>query len=413
MAVAGLQATLRGNADVSRQRSEALRIAQETVENLRSFSEVETNALLFDYTDIVDSGGPVAYSSSGTAYAGALNTSFRRTITVPASPVLSSRLKTFTVKVEWEDRSGATQLVSMNGAIAGAAPELGGLTAMPTTGNPLLPVNGRNASIPPGAVNMTGSSAGSSAFVPPQQTGSDTYAWKFDNRTGLVTSVCTVIAGSTSADAALSGLASGCTTLTAAQLITGYVRFAAPSPDAAQAEKPTGTGVGPVGVLNLDAVMTLTVPSSTPPAWAGCYDDAKELAGSPSDPNSPATPGYTVTYYCLFAANSTRAFTGRLRLKAMPVASVSTWTISGGSTSTEYEVCRYTTLPGDTGTTSQNSQHPLVYTKTDSSPLSTLVNQNFLVIRSVDTCPTDTRGTFVNASTRLHQNGVSPTDNPP
>jgi hypothetical protein len=163
--------------------------------------------------------------------------------------------------------------------------------------------------------------------------------------------------------------------------------------------------------LNLDADMALTVPSSTPPAWAGCYDDAQNVAGSASDANSPATAGYTVTYYCIFAASGVRSFTGRLRIKPRVDYAGNAWTIGTGTS--EYKVCRYTTLPDDAGTNSQNGQHPLVYTKTDSLPLLTLVNQNFLIIRSTDTCPTDTRGTFVNASTRLHQDGTVSYPNPP
>ena len=52
LGVVGMQATLRYNADVSKQRSEAVRLAQEEVERWRSFSVLAPTAGQLAYQDI-------------------------------------------------------------------------------------------------------------------------------------------------------------------------------------------------------------------------------------------------------------------------------------------------------------------------------------------------------------------------
>ena len=52
MAIVGLQSTLRLNSDVAKQRSEAVRIAEEAIEDWRAFSAMPTTAGLKAYDDI-------------------------------------------------------------------------------------------------------------------------------------------------------------------------------------------------------------------------------------------------------------------------------------------------------------------------------------------------------------------------
>ena len=58
LAVVGLQVTLRTNGDVSKQRAEAVRIAQQSIEDWRGISGIEANAdpAMVDYTDLVNDG---------------------------------------------------------------------------------------------------------------------------------------------------------------------------------------------------------------------------------------------------------------------------------------------------------------------------------------------------------------------
>ena len=68
MALLGLQSTLRGNADVARQRAEAVRIAQESIEDWRAFGAIETAVGIVDYAEIV-SDGPVDIAGVNASYA--------------------------------------------------------------------------------------------------------------------------------------------------------------------------------------------------------------------------------------------------------------------------------------------------------------------------------------------------------
>ena len=52
MAIVGLQTTLRQNSDIAKQRSEAVRIAEEAIEQWRAFSAIETTAGHKAYDDI-------------------------------------------------------------------------------------------------------------------------------------------------------------------------------------------------------------------------------------------------------------------------------------------------------------------------------------------------------------------------
>jgi hypothetical protein len=83
-----------------------------------------------------------------------------------------------------------------------------------------------------------------------------------------------------------------------------------------------------------------------------------------------------------------------------------TWFISddsSGSVAANYRVCRYTSASNDAQTI-PNEDHPRNYSGVSGN----LTNQNFVVIRSVKHCPTDTTanpetGDLVNTNTLQHQ----------
>ena len=55
LAVVGVQATLRLNADIAKQRSEATRLAQEAMEDQRAFRPIDATAGQFAFADIATS----------------------------------------------------------------------------------------------------------------------------------------------------------------------------------------------------------------------------------------------------------------------------------------------------------------------------------------------------------------------
>lgn len=368
LAVVGLQATLRANGDLSRQRAEAVRIAQESLEDWRRFVAIETDVAQRDYQEIA-TDGPTTRTG--------VNADFQVTRTVPA-PAVSPRLKTVRVSVAWTDRTGETQSVELSSTIAGTAPELAGSLTLPPHGTPARQPLGRHRGIPVSARDLGN---GTSVFMPPQAT-AGTVAWVFNNTTGVLTGVCSVAPGSTTNSLTLADVAA-CSNNTQAQLLRGYVRFAATAtaPSAAEAESPLGAP------RDLDITLTLTSTLVHPSAPV-CFDDASGVAAA-------GIPGSAVSYFCAIYSNAAGKWSGRSRI--VPIG----WVI--GTATGQFKVCRYT--PSTTDTAARNADHPLDYTESGSSAYASLNDQNFLVISAAHTCPTDTPGDAVNSNTRLHQDG--------
>jgi Tfp pilus assembly protein PilV len=390
LGVVGMQAALRTGADQSKQRSEAVRLAQEAMETLRSFGQTATAPAGELTYALIDSQAASAVTSSTTAgYTG--NATFNRSVTVidhAASTAASSpRMKTVTVDVTWADRdsTGLTDRnVTLRSVIAEISPQLGGSLALPTNRSAPQRPGGRHPSIPRSA---TPGAAGESNFNPPGTTG---VTFVFDNSTGLIKN-CTPAAicpgGKTS-------------------LLSGYIRFATGvPPTGADAEippdptVPSVLGGGQLGVtlgFRLPPTTTdYTVDSVTAPI--GCY----VYQG----------PNY-LEYFCavpltLPAVVSNGTWSGTLDL-ILPTGALAVDAVPGTPsdvTPSRYRVCRYTPEPTNDAPPGGNDAHPLLYTGVAVS----LTNQNFLVISAGDGtlafgCPTDNTATpLVDGDTKLHQ----------
>ena len=165
LSIIGVQSTLRFNSDVAKQRSEAVRLAQRTIEDARSFTLIEAVAGS-DYTDIVSSiGGISAYASSET------NTNYTIDTAVIASgdtpDAETPRGKRLRVTVNWADRSSQNQSVQMDTVIAKVMPELGGTLALAANvgmnGVTQRGPSGHNVAIPLGVTDLGN---GTSSFTP-------------------------------------------------------------------------------------------------------------------------------------------------------------------------------------------------------------------------------------------------------
>ena len=387
LAVVGVQATLRSNADVSKQRSEATRLAQQGMERSRGFAQLTANSAnaVVEYEEIISVDEPLLAG---------FNASYMVSRQVPvASPY--PHMKTVTSKVKWFDRAGVEQTVQLNSAIAKIAPELAASMALPQQSGVMLQPVGRNASIPLDAKNL---GSGISVFMPPQAAAGNV-AWVFNNFSGLITGVCNLAAGSTTAGVVAADVAS-CSTNTTAQLVSGFVSFAstAVQPTPTEAESPSRF------MLNLDVVLQLTSPGHPAPG-AVCFDDSSNDA-------AVAATRQVVAYFCAVTSNINYTWSGRTRIKPLGFGVGAPWVIAAGGAA-DFKVCRYTPLTVDVGV--KNSDHPLDYTAAGSKPKAALSNQNFLVVSAAHFCPTDVAapGDFINSNTRLHQDGSAAFNNPP
>ena len=119
VAIARVQGHLRLDADAARQRSEAVRLAQEDMETLRGFATIDATA----------AAGPRAFdaiaSASRTVDTGTAYLIARQITATGALPAKSA-----SITVSWTDRSGSVQQVVLHSIIAGTDPALSGALAL-------------------------------------------------------------------------------------------------------------------------------------------------------------------------------------------------------------------------------------------------------------------------------------------
>ncbi len=394
LAVVGVQATLRLNSDVAKQRSEGVRIAQEAIERWRGFSQLVT-----DPAGLRSAYGDIDTQAAATVTGYTTNTSY--TLERSVVDVVGQNHKSLRVTVRWADRNGNAQSVHLDSHVARVDPALSatvlnGRAFGATQATPL----GRHAGIPTEAKDMGG---GVSAFMPPVAGGGGTVAWVFNNASGLIVGVCTVAAGTTTSALSAADIA-GCKDNTVAHLLSGHVRFSTGStqPTAIDSEQPTSKA------LNLDMLVAIT-----DGRVASCFDDA------PTTQVSAATRTF-VSYYCAIPANATRSWAGYATILPQAFSDVigSEWVIPAKSlpvgTTVTHRLCRYTPATSDTQIV-PNWQHPYLYrieyadaARKQPLPMPPLVNQNFLVVLNANACPPDVpadpaKADFVNSNTLEHK----------
>lgn len=379
LGVAAMQASLRQNADLGRQRSEAVRLAQESIESLRAYSVLNSAVGRTAYADSI---APLA---AETLVRANLNATFTRTVFI--APDAVQNRKTIDVTVSWTDRANEAHQIRLTTIIHRVPPELSAALVVPGFGTAAQQASGRHSTIPLGALpNPDGTT---STFTPPQPSSPNPISWVFNNATGVITQRCV----GTSCDSTVYG-----------RLLSGYVLFSlgGTQPTAGQAESPASPSL-PVNV----SIVNRTLPVPLSGATVECF--AETLPASPPTPDLRA-------YYCLIQvlAGDNNQWSARSELTGLPLA-----TSIADPGASNYRVCRYTRYRNNnavgTGTPPSviaNVDHPFNYSQVDRN----LVNQNFLVIRAGDgvnafDCPDDVVPTppelnLINSGTWHHQPAI-------
>lgn len=338
------QSNSRLNSDVARQRTEALKLAQNDIEQLRS-----ANAA----ADIQSANLTLAPDAS--------NATFQVAREITASAASS---KTVQVTVSWTDRSGAAQQVVISSLISIQPPALTGALAVAHRSADTLPLNGRSADIPALAHDL----GDGRSVLKLDSTQTDVYV--FDNRSGRVTSTCGGVQRHTRH--IVVGDLTSCTTM-AAVLLSGQVRFSLTAPP--DAAKPVDAP------LALSMSLTLTGGPYARPAACGAesmktvsyFEDGQQRRAAvplAATPTSWAVSSWVelgerfTAYHCVVVGKGTPArWSGSLSVAPRG------WTL--GNTASDFKVCRYT------------AQTPEAYVNVSTS----LAEQNFLVIRGDQLCP--------------------------
>ena len=362
MAVVGMQATLRTNGDLARQRAEAVRIAQDAIEEWRGFTTLVSTTGRTAYADIVTQADATITPPNGNA-----TYTLRRTVSAAtsASGTVAPARRQLTVDVEWADRRGQTQSVRLVTTIAGVEPELSASLVLGSAPEQALQPRGRHRAIPPSAVPF---GIGRSAYMPPGQTSTTRVAWVFNNTTGVL-QFCETTATSTAGITLGTIAISGNTQCTGgnALLVSGTVRFATtgnPANSTTSMADPTGPGFN-----NFDLIIEQTA-GANPNTEIDCY--LQPLVDQ------------QVLYECAVPITAdVPRWSGYFRFDDFDIASD-----LSEDDNDEYKICRY--HAGD------------AYTNITSA----LLNQNFVIIKAGDgsgtayTCPTDTS---FNPRTWAHQ----------
>jgi type IV pilus modification protein PilV len=468
LAIAGFQTSLSLNSDIAKQRSEATRIAQRRIDMMRAFSQ---KAAASSPAGLNDSAGRTytqnVVSSTESA---ATNTTFNVTTTVAQGS--NDSFRWLNVQVTWLDRSGQSQNVVLQSVISDGAPtDVGSIGVRRNSSGTLRPKN-RNINVPYPAVTLAGGDRsafvpppGNIAFVfdnmsgdvkqrcvPPQPvpiqslelvgttvtvlasghgfaagdpviiagTGVAAYSGTFTVVTSVagasftysmnspLPSVLTSLGGTATrqvtaltegVDIATTGLV--CSDVDG-YLLSGFVRFKT-------------TGASPTAIttpIRLDSASTGNAPSSYE-----CYAQRQLTVRSNSDgqerniPEGSTVPtGFSdsnaprfIAYTCVIVPvdHDSNASTRKIWSAEALLVPDASWSL--GTASTTYRVCRFSSDYNRNSTLS-NHEHPRYYRHISAS----VDNQNFLVIKGNDGCPTDVASTpltgdFVDANTVGHQ----------
>lgn len=329
LTLAGVSLKLSHSEDVARQRGEAARLAQQKVEELRSFTQIDSAPGVVAWADMANTSDTI---TGGADYHA--NTSFTRSWQV--LDTVNDPWRRVLVSISWADRVGgdaAPNTLSFATVISKTDPFDSGALGFPLPGNTTLkrPKN-RNLNIPVPAVDLGG---GKSVV---QLTSN--FAVVFSNDSGYVVLTCPFIVN-TSADLA------NCTS-TNAYIIAGYISL-------------SSTSTFPAGLLVSTAQLTNTT-------GVTC-----SLSGAVDQNTGAALTGYKY-YLCVVSVPAAgEAWSGTLRLGGTG--------LNAGATN--YLVCRFQYPVASGVNTNQRNVQPYA------NVAESLDNQNY-VLTTTGSCPTIT-----------------------
>ncbi len=418
LGVAGIsvmQPMLSASSDAARLRAEATRLAQQKLDQFRSFQQVQasTNPAVITYH------GTIVSSSAEEPVSLLSNTTFYRSWVVTPRPAAENdAYKLVTVTVRWTGRDGVAERVRLSTTIARADPaDLGTLAVGPGAANVRQP-RGRHIDIPFDAVTV----GDLSKYTP---FGVNSPEFWFNNKTGMVSKVC---------------VGASCQEFTTAYGLSGYVRFC-PETGGCDPVNPAGKAKRSLLATTAStAPLSLDSSNGLPPAFHVCYSGRQVVLNNGTvvpdvDQVDTDIQARLIGYFCVvqptaMAGKSSPPWSGRLTLNAEPASG---WVISAtaAGAAQPYKVCRYSAdyertatlqaacvgknLDADEGQACRmtNNEHPLWYRGVTAS----LLNQNYLVVKAANACPTmgaanplGNPATYVNASTVTHQTNGGTTD---
>lgn len=272
LALAGFQLSLSTASENAKQRAEAVRLAQQKIDELRSFEVVATDLMKLDFQSDIVAGGPETFNRSSADAYNTANEYRRQWWVTKADGTAADPLelqKYLRVQVSWTDRNNQTQSVTLRSVIGQSEPAvLGTLAVGPGTQTARTPRN-RSVDIPYPAKALAGNK---SAFRP----AGASVDYVFDNTTGDVLGYCSQ---SLSAGATVSfegTVTSGCTARKA-YLLSGYIRFLGGLPSGNENQVDDGISNPTDTTRDLTASILFTSPMPTGHPPASCFAERQKI----------------------------------------------------------------------------------------------------------------------------------------
>lgn len=318
-----LQSSLRYSADAAHQRSEAVRLAQQAMEQLRATAAEPAGAA--PPTDLQTDGSSARY-----------------TVQPALTPEGLGPLNRASVRVQWQDRSGSAQSIVLETGLDNTPARHSALLSLPSQDLSVAPVR----QLPWGATQLNDGSG----LLP--RAGRPGEAWRFRPLTGQVSFACSgvTLPGDRLPKASDLGR---CEALQGT-LLSGFIRFSlGASPDASNANDEP---------LPLQVALQLDNPSIQPEC------DIRRV--------NPAQGDRFIAYVCRVPLSAEQTgWSGRLTLQPEG------WAV--GHDAGARKVCRYSQDLDGSGRIDRNVEHPDRYRDVNGP----LVLQNYLVIRGDLACP--------------------------
>jgi prepilin-type N-terminal cleavage/methylation domain-containing protein len=343
LAIAGVGIKLSQSEDIARQRGEAARLAQEKIEDLRSFTQITAAAGTKSWNGLASSTDNITNGTllDGEAYR--TNTTFERSWTLLDSA--TDAWRRVRVTVAWADSMTGTadkQTLSYTTVISKTNPADVGSLAFPLPGNTTLkrPKN-RSLNIPVPAVDL---GDGTSAIT--VEKAAVKYSVIFSNETGYVVRLCTIEVSTASQVNDIT-----CPKVNA-YVVAGYISLSGFS------TFPTGLAINTASLTGVDQSPTKTI-CEVKQAW--------------NQNTNSAIANYKYYLCVLTVPSQDGTYSGMVRLAA-PVLNVGT---------TGYTVCRFQFPAG--GDANDNMRNVQPYQDVADS----LDNQNYVITNANSgNCPT-------------------------
>ena len=355
-------------ADVARERSEAVRLAEQAIEELRTFATLDGPPGAPTYAAIATGSAVVAAGSAGG------RNDYRIERVVDAAAFAGA--KAARIAVRWSDRSGTPRSVVVDAFIAAVDPSYSGSLMLDAGAIPAAPrgAHDRRPGLPLTAKSL---GDGRSAWKPREGGGT---TWVFDDLSGAIVAVCE---GVSTTVATRDLVVDALRTCTSGRwlFVAGTLRAAAAAPAPVVALLPTATS------LRID------LRDGVYPAPAACFAEPRKTVRFADDGGVhvedvaldavPASVGVSrwdetgdrfLAWHCAVVPRADGRWSGRIAVVATG------WTVGIGVA--DGRVCRY--AAGDDRAAIDAN---IASAGVDRDVGAALTGRHFIVVRGSDACP--------------------------